>query len=454
MHKLEITLKQHTPIIHFQHDQDGATLRASEVKPKLDRFLLTKLGDGNYDVGVKKANNQGWFIGKGEHPALDYKIFFRPSNNIKINIRPRHENAPMYFGNMGDDDNKDKHFRKADFVEGIILTQWSELEVFVKNNISKFFFIHNFGTRQSKGYGSFTVEKINNKAVDFKFRADYYFRIKTDDWQDALFKTGLFYQSLRSGINIGSPIYSNVKGSHGSALKHQEMDTKFYMKPIVFLYAKDIDKQQWDKKTIKQTYFNKPYYYRKASGRELRDYGYGARFGLIETSGLPNQQENIQNSDVLSFSSQKQSGQNYYFDYRDLFGLSSDEKWYSYGADIKKENRDIDRYKSPITFKPVKINGEFHIFILLSDIDDKYLGKVFTIKSVEHRGVRSSLQFQIPNNKSFLFDLFDFIAKKIDINHCVDGRYRKYVKDNINYYDVLSDIYSQLKAKSQCNTQP
>ena len=27
MHKLEITLKQHTPIIHFQHDQDGATLQ-------------------------------------------------------------------------------------------------------------------------------------------------------------------------------------------------------------------------------------------------------------------------------------------------------------------------------------------------------------------------------------------------------------------------------------------
>lgn len=64
---------------------------------------------------------------------------------------------------------------------------------------------------------------------------------------------------------------------------------------------------------------------------------------------------------MLSFSLKKQEGQNYYFDYKDLFGLSSDEKWYSYGADIKKENRDIDRYKSPITFKPVKINGEFHI---------------------------------------------------------------------------------------------
>jgi hypothetical protein len=43
MYQLKIQLKQHTPIIHFQHDQAGATLRASEVKPKLDRFLIEML---------------------------------------------------------------------------------------------------------------------------------------------------------------------------------------------------------------------------------------------------------------------------------------------------------------------------------------------------------------------------------------------------------------------------
>ncbi len=30
------TLKQHTPIIHFQHDQEGSKLQATEVKPKPD----------------------------------------------------------------------------------------------------------------------------------------------------------------------------------------------------------------------------------------------------------------------------------------------------------------------------------------------------------------------------------------------------------------------------------
>ena len=49
MYKLEFTLKQHTPIIHFQHDQEGATLRATEVKPKLDRFIIEKVFHNEFE---------------------------------------------------------------------------------------------------------------------------------------------------------------------------------------------------------------------------------------------------------------------------------------------------------------------------------------------------------------------------------------------------------------------
>ena len=140
MHTLTVKLKQHTPLIHFQHSQQGATLRASEVKPKLDRFILAKLGtleelgDANYDIisdeefqrvadsypegnfddlslreqyleigryiatekgwfhngevsdrckiGKYIAAQKGWLVGKGDHPALDYKMRIR-SNGIK-----------------------------------------------------------------------------------------------------------------------------------------------------------------------------------------------------------------------------------------------------------------------------------------------------------------------------------------------------------------------------------
>ncbi len=40
--EITITLKQHTPLIHFQHEQAGAILRATELKPKLDKFILSK----------------------------------------------------------------------------------------------------------------------------------------------------------------------------------------------------------------------------------------------------------------------------------------------------------------------------------------------------------------------------------------------------------------------------
>ena len=68
--KVEFTLKQHTPIIHFQAGQRGATLRASELKPKFDRFLLENVKDIPY-----KENPNG-------HKSLDYKV------KIEQNLTP------------------------------------------------------------------------------------------------------------------------------------------------------------------------------------------------------------------------------------------------------------------------------------------------------------------------------------------------------------------------------
>lgn len=153
MKTLTVKLKQHTPLIHFQHDQYGATLRASEVKPKLDKFLierlgtLEELGDANYDIipdeelqkvadsfndkhpekdfndlgfrdqyieigryiaaekgwfhndkvsdrykiGKYIAAQKGWLVGKGEHSSLDYKMSIRSkgSKNVSMNVTPK-----------------------------------------------------------------------------------------------------------------------------------------------------------------------------------------------------------------------------------------------------------------------------------------------------------------------------------------------------------------------------
>ncbi|MEG1331776.1 MAG: hypothetical protein RSC97_10070, partial [Eubacterium sp.] len=41
-YKKVIHLTQITPLIHFQSEEPGACLRASEVKPKLDRFIMKR----------------------------------------------------------------------------------------------------------------------------------------------------------------------------------------------------------------------------------------------------------------------------------------------------------------------------------------------------------------------------------------------------------------------------
>ncbi len=44
MYQLEITLQHHTPRIHFQHEQGGATLSINTVQSRLDKVCNRKMG--------------------------------------------------------------------------------------------------------------------------------------------------------------------------------------------------------------------------------------------------------------------------------------------------------------------------------------------------------------------------------------------------------------------------
>ena len=74
MNQLTAILKQHTPMIHFQHNESGATLRASEVKPLLDKFILTKLRNGDIREGRLYAKKNNWLIDNEKNYALNYKL--------------------------------------------------------------------------------------------------------------------------------------------------------------------------------------------------------------------------------------------------------------------------------------------------------------------------------------------------------------------------------------------
>ena len=115
--KLQVQLEAQSPMIHFQYNQMGATLRASEVKPKLDRFLLNEMKKetGKTIEELKKGNGYAAFFMDKEHQALNYRMNFEVLDNaycVEIgSFRP--ESYSIYFGNSGIHDESEK--KKAVF---------------------------------------------------------------------------------------------------------------------------------------------------------------------------------------------------------------------------------------------------------------------------------------------------------------------------------------------------
>lgn len=110
--KLKVQLEAQSPMIHFQHDQAGATLRASEVKPKLDRFLLNKMEQetGKRVAVLKEDNGYAVMFTDKEHNALNYRMNFEVPGNAYW-VEPgtfKPESYSIYYGNSGVHDEKEE----------------------------------------------------------------------------------------------------------------------------------------------------------------------------------------------------------------------------------------------------------------------------------------------------------------------------------------------------------
>lgn len=151
--KREIPLKQDTPMWHFQPNQSGCCLRATEVKPKLDKFL-EKLD------GFQK----NYYLDKSKNNALDYKLWFEPiGEKISLNVA----DFPLFFANTGVDDRDKKQLLY--YPKGVKMHLFSfnaKLLDFVEKNLPAFFAYHSFGTRQDKGFGFFSRADVTNKVFE------------------------------------------------------------------------------------------------------------------------------------------------------------------------------------------------------------------------------------------------------------------------------------------------
>lgn len=354
MYQLSFTLKQHTPIIHFQWDQDGATLRASEVKPKLDKYILRRLGNGNVQAGKELASANGWLTGNGEHSALDYKLkFLKVTNKLIHKIRRNETNNPQdryepFFGNIGDNYKENLGLVYCgELINCEILMAHKNLFKLLseKGVLSAFFALHNFGTRQSKGFGSFTVKHIDGENVPFpaqvfpfSFTLNIHGETDLQNFRTLFRKINWFYRSVRSGLN-------EIRGRNNYP--------QLYFKSVLFQYVHDYLNKQWDKKTIKKMFLD------AQQRNECATY----KDEIVCNPIAPiNRNEDLQLSN-----------------FKDLFGLSSLEKWGAgngftlkkiqatkqegrWGKITNEENQTLTRFQSPMFFKILRVQTGFRVY--------------------------------------------------------------------------------------------
>ncbi len=452
MHTLKVTLKQHTPLIHFQHDQEGATLRASEVKPKLDKFILTKLGNGDYQQGINTAKENKWLVGKGEHPALDYKMRIDINSNstrteyllasyIKgsdaKNLENREikviSNSPFFAQekqnsqivkshNVIADWNKieKKGIVESDDTNVLILTKKEDLFSEILKYIQLFFISTNFGTRQSKGFGCFLPTKIeynqknkelknNEELLKQEFSFVYKKTLQSSEIVQILQTINDDYKLLKSGINIPKTRHSN----------------EIYKKSILFEYF--VGKGfRWEKRKIKQGIRGKGF---NLKGKKPPIYGNNEKtekgwndpqtfqyYFIRALLGLSSKYEfklyNEKDKDVIIVSVflkgdeiVEEAERMHRNDYATIVDENDKTHYYELSSDI-------ERFRSPLLFKVIDNN----VYLVGNELSKEIQDKEFIFRIHDYRNKRNDMcSLEESKQKDFIlstpkdFSLVDFM---------------------------------------------
>lgn len=216
--KLVVSLQAQSPMVHFQGDEIGATLRGSELKPKLDRFLEKK---NKFDDVA--------YIDKEKH-ALNYKVAVEGENKGSVcELARSHDRrfAILY----GDRDGKKVVLRDAKLT---ILCMNKELQEAIETDLVEFFAVTNFGYMQNKGFGSFMpIEYMNGRSpeeirkdvagwlraqcnakacyyMDFANTKAYDDRKYAESYDFYFSEIKDFYDLLKTGRNLGREKYSKA----------------------------------------------------------------------------------------------------------------------------------------------------------------------------------------------------------------------------------------------------
>lgn len=380
--KLTFDLKAQSPHIHFQSKELGATVRGSELKPKLDAFLYRKLG-------------------KEKSEALDYKVQINCKEQpvpIKIGILPSRnkgiqESYSIFFGNTG----------RSEKLQGLwsdptisIICFNDQLKELIENHITEFFFTHNFGMMQGKGFGSYIpagMEKIpkntiqgwlaenynTKKCWNFALMANMPDRNLRCNVQFLMIK--LFYGILKSGKNFGG-----------------------YERSFLFEYLHKNSSKARDTSNIIASIDNEK--------------------AWMKQKGIaPAYSKNNNNDDKHD---RRDKNSRYV---RALLGLSGTQSWASergrVSISIKDPKNKIERISSPVFFKIVGND----VYFIINKIPEEVYNQEFKFEGSGKAGIlKTPSKDQFKNGafdvETFMSEYINYFNKKYDSVKMEDTLYR------------------------------
>ena len=286
--KIEVQLTQYTPLLHFQGQQEGACLRASEVKPALDNFITAWLKK------INKTAPPEWIQSEvNGHTAYRYRMTFtaigEPEGGYKCNKgtyatddqgmpkvkvdRKDCEIHNLFFAAMGPDgfditpetrirEIVESRIKGVFYPKGMTMTilvpgdQENKLSALLKKLIPPFFALHCFGNRSNKGFGSFGVKEMDGVSVPDMDLTDliqytpmnalYFAEYDPNQISsgDAIDRSNEYLDDVFMLSNI---MKSGINYTHGKTGENGDTSKTPYYKGMIFQYFLD-EKQQYKRK--------------------------------------------------------------------------------------------------------------------------------------------------------------------------------------------------------------
>lgn len=451
MKKIVVQLVQDTPMWHFQGAFDDCCLRATEVKPKLDRFLLAKLDKGELSVNDCALTSRDdvpstWWANE-DTKALNYKmrisaesrriiesqvpVLDRSTGRQKTdrNGKPVFRNLyPIYFARVGADETGDMELVRMSGIRVELIVSDDRLAECIEPIIPAFFASHSFGARQDKGFGCFRVSGAGSTGK--LSGASYYFIVpacnNSEDKYQSLFQhINYFHKVIRSGVN----------------------ERGCYVKSMMYHYAKDKG-DDWDKPVIRTAFNFRNVLYRFICGDVHIDelYDMDRRKVTNRDGSIKPLRDSL--SDEYERNRELMGKKNLY---RDALGLSTSQDWISYGNKVKtslhgNENEEV-RFKSPVDYRPVPTtDGGFIVYIIIHELPDELKKARFDISCDKSRarleGMKISDAISISDYFEFIYDnTWRVELDEVEEPDCIDIQPGK---ENREPYTLITQVFRTL----------